>query len=139
MPLVRGRSTRIPTDRRKRPCRFIVVPQSSSLPHTTHSTKSTGTPVLSPMGYGGSGASQGAPFQGTQFTIMTPATWTLGSQQFTGAGPSLYHPMPPPGGYQGVYYYPPTTTTSNTGVVSRQRRSLLRRLYTVVCYACPGR
>jgi len=24
-------------------------------------------------------------------------------------------------------------------VVSRQRRGLLRRLYTVVCYACPGR
>ena len=30
-----------------------------------------------------------------------------GSQQFTGAGPSSYHPMPPPGGYQGVYSYPP--------------------------------
>ena len=27
--------------------------------------------------YGGSGASQGAPFQGTQFTSMTPAVGTL--------------------------------------------------------------
>ena len=69
-PLVRGRSTRIPTDRRKRRRRFLVVPHGSSLPYTTDSTnvwcdiyrsvclyavfkydstQGTGTPVLSPM------------------------------------------------------------------------------------------
>ena len=41
-----------------------------------------------------------------------------GSQQFTGAGPSSYHPMPPPEGYQGVYSCqppppPPTQDTYN--------------------------
>ena len=69
-PLVRERSTRIPTDRRKRRRRFLVVLHGSSLPHTTDSTKEwcdiyrsvylyalfkydstqgMGTPVLSPM------------------------------------------------------------------------------------------
>ena len=69
-PLVRGRSTRIPTDRRKRRRRFLVVPHDSSLPYTIDrqkvwcdiyrsvclyavfkydSTQGTGTPVLSPM------------------------------------------------------------------------------------------
>jgi len=81
-PLVRERSTRIPTDRRKRPRRFLVVIFKYD-------------------------STQGAPFQGTRFTSMTPAAGTLGSQQFTGAGPFSYHPMPPLGGYQGVYSYPP--------------------------------
>ena len=69
-PLVRGRSTRIFTDHRKRRRRFLVVPHGSSLPYTTDSTKvwcdiyrsvclyalfkydstqGTGTPVHSPM------------------------------------------------------------------------------------------
>ena len=69
-PLVRGQSTRIPTDRRKRRRQFLVVPRDSSLPYTTDSTKvwcdiyqsvclyavfkydstqGTGTLVLSPM------------------------------------------------------------------------------------------
>ena len=30
-----------------------------------------------------------------------------GSQQFSGAGPSSYHPMPPPGEYEGASSYPP--------------------------------
>ncbi|KAG2650797.1 hypothetical protein PVAP13_1NG166419 [Panicum virgatum] len=38
---------------------------------------------------------------------MTPAAGTLGSQQFTGAGPSSYHPMPPSGEYEGASSYPP--------------------------------
>ncbi|KAG2613629.1 hypothetical protein PVAP13_4KG370688 [Panicum virgatum] len=38
---------------------------------------------------------------------MTPAAGILGSQQFTGAGPSSYHPMPPPGEYEGASSYPP--------------------------------
>ncbi|KAG2551436.1 hypothetical protein PVAP13_9KG396550 [Panicum virgatum] len=38
---------------------------------------------------------------------MPHAGGTLGSQQFTGAGPSSYHPMPSPGGYEGASSYPP--------------------------------
>ncbi|XP_039810216.1 uncharacterized protein LOC120673450 [Panicum virgatum] len=57
--------------------------------------------------YGGPGASQGAPFQGTQISSMPHAGGTLGSQQFTGAGPSSYHHMPPLGGYEGASSYPP--------------------------------
>ena len=69
-PLVRGQSTRIPTDRRKHRRRFLVVTHGSSLPYTTDSTnvwcdiyrsvclyavfkydstQGMGTPVLSPM------------------------------------------------------------------------------------------
>ncbi|XP_039792909.1 uncharacterized protein LOC120658790 isoform X1 [Panicum virgatum] len=38
-----------------------------------------------------------------------------GSQQFTRAGPSLYHPMPPPGGYEGASSYPPPPPPETQG------------------------
>ncbi|KAG2560503.1 hypothetical protein PVAP13_8KG065536 [Panicum virgatum] len=31
-----------------------------------------------------------------------------------------------------------TARKERARVISRQRRGILRRLYTVVCYACPG-